>query len=543
MGKESGDIMSSEFDKWVLDRLSALLGLPVEELGEMLPSLASLSSRAQVEEHLYGMLGRDQKVQTFVNEFYSKRFQAASSISQSLTNGSADKGVIQKGSMPSKHVSSQFKNQENLYRKNQNELVYFAGGKKKPSPAILDPAEVSVANAESLSNQIVPTSEPTSTANSSETKTDSTQPMNKKARKERAKAAGLTLSEFDRLTTASGAYAGSKRVVCDCLGSKHGLLTNCLTCGRIICNLEGPGECFTCHTIVVSKDQQRTLLAKRMVQGLPGTQDDGDFQASQKLQLQQALEKAEQTKARLLDYDMNSIARTKVHDVASDFDLDAAARDKWASQKERQDAARVAQQKRAEDEERSKRRVLTIDVVNKRVTVEAPDDRNAPPETIPRNSPSHRSQSADVMAQNQTMDASSSTTESGSTGLFVNPTLVIRPAFVQVELPVSNPGRRQRSTNMSGSEKAEDAIENYVPGLAPKQTAPSRRKSISNATNADTVTPPTSTSQHKTDQTRTNARSKSAKPRLQTDFDDYSAFDVVSARAFDASLGDEPACG
>ena len=45
--------MSSDFDKWVLDRLSALLGLPVEELEDLLPTLVSLDSRAQVEESLY----------------------------------------------------------------------------------------------------------------------------------------------------------------------------------------------------------------------------------------------------------------------------------------------------------------------------------------------------------------------------------------------------------------------------------------------------------------------------------------------------------
>ncbi|KAJ2744179.1 hypothetical protein GGI20_003180 [Coemansia sp. BCRC 34301] len=50
--------------------------------------------------------------------------------------------------------------------------------------------------------------------------------------------------------------ASRKRVKCECQASEHALLTNCLTCGRIICDKEGPGPCMFCGTHVESLDQQ-----------------------------------------------------------------------------------------------------------------------------------------------------------------------------------------------------------------------------------------------------------------------------------------------
>ncbi|CEO98704.1 TRIP4/RQT4 C2HC5-type zinc finger domain-containing protein [Plasmodiophora brassicae] len=37
---------------------------------------------------------------------------------------------------------------------------------------------------------------------------------------------------------------------CDCFGTQHDVFTNCLSCGRILCSVEGEGECFFCGSYV-----------------------------------------------------------------------------------------------------------------------------------------------------------------------------------------------------------------------------------------------------------------------------------------------------
>lgn len=50
--------------------------------------------------------------------------------------------------------------------------------------------------------------------------------------------------------------ANKNRRSCDCEAQSHDLLENCLSCGRLTCNLEGPGKCFNCGNIVLNEDQR-----------------------------------------------------------------------------------------------------------------------------------------------------------------------------------------------------------------------------------------------------------------------------------------------
>lgn len=53
------------------------------------------------------------------------------------------------------------------------------------------------------------------------------------------------------------------RPLCPCLASKHGLVANCLNCGKIICKLEGPGPCPFCGEEVIDGDQQVRVYQQR----------------------------------------------------------------------------------------------------------------------------------------------------------------------------------------------------------------------------------------------------------------------------------------
>ncbi|KAJ2236163.1 hypothetical protein IWW45_002005 [Coemansia sp. RSA 485] len=59
--------------------------------------------------------------------------------------------------------------------------------------------------------------------------------------------------------------ANRKRVKCECQGSEHQLLANCLTCGRIVCEHEGPGPCMFCGNDVQSPDQQLQMHMRRLL--------------------------------------------------------------------------------------------------------------------------------------------------------------------------------------------------------------------------------------------------------------------------------------
>ncbi|TPX32074.1 hypothetical protein SmJEL517_g04739 [Synchytrium microbalum] len=516
--------MSKELQDWTLDRLSALLGLPVEELGDMLPSLIQAKTKNQVEDQLFGMLGNSKDVTEFVEEFCHRSFnptlqsvikQHDDSNSRIASSPQSYSKSVQKEQQPP--LQQQFKNQENVYRKSDNDLVYFAGAKKKPIPK-----EEQKPEPVASSQQSTPLSRDTIPVATRETAASTTSPNNKKARKGQAKASGMSLTEFDKLTTASGAFAGSKRVQCDCLASKHGLLTNCLNCGRVICNLEGPGECFTCKSLVVSKDQQRQQLAARVIQRRDSV--DAVYEISQEQGQREAFDRAERTKERLLEYDRNSTQRTKVHDSASDFDLDAAAQDKWSTPEQRALALRKAQQQKRAEEEKSRRRVMTIDVVNKRVTVMQPtdDELTVEPEAIVS--------TTSVEKSTLTRQPNGNVDTTLGSGLFINPSLTQRPAYVQVEVPVITHTRKRPPPSVS----AEQPIDEFIPGMAPKQPPP-RKQSVETKSEATTKqTPPTTT------QSVSNSNSK-RKPRLQFDFRDDILF--LEGAQYDSSsaLGDEPA--
>ncbi|XP_954252.1 uncharacterized protein TA20465 [Theileria annulata] len=45
-----------------------------------------------------------------------------------------------------------------------------------------------------------------------------------------------------------------ERKRCDCGGSIHGLFSNCMSCGRLSCNLEKEGPCMDCNSYVYPVD-------------------------------------------------------------------------------------------------------------------------------------------------------------------------------------------------------------------------------------------------------------------------------------------------
>lgn len=77
-----------------------------------------------------------------------------------------------------------------------------------------------------------------------------------KGKKDRNRKNKNTNEESDAIKELQTILSAKKRIPCGCEAQTHPLLANCLDCGRLICNNEGPGECFHCGTLILSKEQR-----------------------------------------------------------------------------------------------------------------------------------------------------------------------------------------------------------------------------------------------------------------------------------------------
>uniref|UniRef100_A0A915D280 Zinc finger C2HC5-type domain-containing protein n=1 Tax=Ditylenchus dipsaci TaxID=166011 RepID=A0A915D280_9BILA len=49
------------------------------------------------------------------------------------------------------------------------------------------------------------------------------------------------------------------RHFCHCQARIHGLVRNCLSCGRVTCTQEGSGPCFNCGNLVCTREERQIL--------------------------------------------------------------------------------------------------------------------------------------------------------------------------------------------------------------------------------------------------------------------------------------------
>ena len=88
---------------------------------------------------------------------------------------------------------------------------------------------------------------------------------------------------------------------CSCQARRHKLVSNCLSCGKIVCEQEGEGPCSFCGALVLREGSTYAGL-----EDLAGPLSDAEAAA-------------EAYAKRLVDYDRNSAARTTVIDDQSDY--------------------------------------------------------------------------------------------------------------------------------------------------------------------------------------------------------------------------------
>ncbi|XP_023704813.1 activating signal cointegrator 1 [Cryptotermes secundus] len=144
---------------------------------------------------------------------------------------------------------------------------------------------------------------------------------------------------------------------CDCQASKHKLINNCLSCGRIVCEQEGSGPCLFCNNLVCSREEQQLLAsgskqAEHLLQKLADQKKHG------------SLESAVKQRNRLLEYDRTSEQRTKVIDDESDY---FTVNSVWLSKAEREKLQQREEELRARRHASRLDRRVTLDFAGRQV--------------------------------------------------------------------------------------------------------------------------------------------------------------------------------
>lgn len=149
---------------------------------------------------------------------------------------------------------------------------------------------------------------------------------------------------------------------CDCQASKHKLINNCLSCGRIVCEQEGSGACFFCGNLVCSEEELK-IINSQTKKGDHLKKCLIDSKIPQK-----GLEEAMATRDRLLDYDRQSERRTTVIDDESDYFKSNSV---WLSEDERKNLTSLEEQLRGQKHASRLNRNVTLDFAGRQVVEES----------------------------------------------------------------------------------------------------------------------------------------------------------------------------
>ncbi|XP_047218309.1 activating signal cointegrator 1 isoform X2 [Girardinichthys multiradiatus] len=160
------------------------------------------------------------------------------------------------------------------------------------------------------------------------------------------------------------------RNACECLGQKHALINNCISCGRIVCEQEGSGPCLFCGSLVCTKEEQEILQrdsnkSQKLRKKLMGDVGERELLPHQEAKMKAGLEKAVQHKDKLLEYDRNSVRRTQVLDDESDYF--AAESNQWLSPNEREKLRKMEEDMRELRHASRKDQKITLDFAGRQV--------------------------------------------------------------------------------------------------------------------------------------------------------------------------------
>lgn len=147
---------------------------------------------------------------------------------------------------------------------------------------------------------------------------------------------------------------------CDCQASKHKLISNCMKCGRIVCEQEGSGPCLFCGSLVCSDEETRVIESSTR-------KGDHLKRSLTEQQRPKGWEEALAQRNRLLEYDRTSEKRTTIIDDESDY---FKANSVWLSDAERKKLAKLEEEVRDKKHSSRLNRKVTLDFAGRQIVEE-----------------------------------------------------------------------------------------------------------------------------------------------------------------------------
>ncbi|KAI9136127.1 hypothetical protein BKA69DRAFT_1105893 [Paraphysoderma sedebokerense] len=466
--------MATSLKSYTLHTLSLLLGANSDDLEPIFEYLVTYQNAEEISSYLQTLVGDSPEALEFIEEFVKRRFQSGVNHDASTGDGegmdidnNSGLGYSDRQSEGRDAQSAGSANSQNQFQtlpQPTSTSTSLPSKKSYSSVTSTSIPGVSSNAVPSLPSSLITDDFPAPSGTSVESLRGDIGQAGTKNRKEKKKkkAKGMSIKEYENFLKRSGGKVDEGRINCGCQASKHDLLTNCLSCGRVICMAEGPGPCLFCGTLVLSAQQQIELLLQRQRDntGIKSRLDLPDQIDNALADVTEKLQKAEENKNRLLDYQRSSAQRTKVYDAASDFYSPSQDRSRhWLSKDEQQ----VLFQKEAERIELLKEReirsgkgyTITLDLQGKKVMLDDSMSKNVIKED--RRMKPEADSDTEVMEEHENMDG-----ESTSTGLYKNPNLdtTITPKYI--------PGSRTGAAQKAKSKKAEK-LRKFESSLKPKQ--------------------------------------------------------------------------
>ncbi|KAJ8304364.1 hypothetical protein KUTeg_017947 [Tegillarca granosa] len=320
--------MATSVEKWMCDEL-AKLGLPASE--ENAKYILGIGSADEIEEYMLELLDNsDPKTHKFIKE------------------------LIHRWRPPDVPKNIQ------VYRKKEEEESYFVGSNKtkqkdaQNSVASLQYGDVGQQSYLPLEDQDIK-SRDSQTSHKKPDFNGDVHNMSGLSNADRKKQKFVPL--YSQEGQAKTVVKLPGRHPCECQASKHSLVSNCVRCGRIVCEQEGSGPCLFCGQLVCTAAEQE-ILARG---------------SKKSEQLRHRL----MTNADRLNYVSNSdnkkdfVRRTQVIDDESDYY--ATDSNKWLSTKEREMLRKREEELRSVRHASKKDRKITLDFAGRRVIEEGDD--------------------------------------------------------------------------------------------------------------------------------------------------------------------------
>ncbi|KAL5341496.1 putative zinc finger motif, C2HC5-type-domain-containing protein [Aspergillus crustosus] len=511
---------------WAVPRLAEILPLDSDSLTQILTYAAELS-KEEGAEHLKNLLGDSPVAFEFISAFNSRRddptaSQALTAAAPSPTpapaqtpspgagygsgSGSGSRNNNNrknKKSKPPLHSAGPVRRPDNFgnvtggYKKADLEEDYVAGGSGTAKNRNLDvgsgglrvPSRQGSATPSRTQSPAPPAAKPPPSAagplisdilpnvKSKAAKPSKTGGGGSGTGTPSSSKGGLTTSNISDLTAAIAALEvstnpslGGERRKCTCYATLHPVFDpapNCLSCGKIICSLEGLQPCSFCGTPLLSNEEIQSMIRelreergqeKMRAHNASLHREGGPGMAPAPSQIPNKLDAARAHRDKLLQFQAQNAKRTRVVDEAADFETPNVASTLWMTPSQRALALKKQQRIMREMEEAArpewekKKTVMSLDIKGGRVRRVY---QAAPAETTP--APAEDEETEDLTYQ---------TGKSGGKAFSHNPLLaaggLMRPVWKAPEENKGEPKERKQTWRRVQQDNDDDDNEQWI---------------------------------------------------------------------------------